>query len=182
MQIRPPDPADLGPLLEFFARVPECERTFFKEPVLDQATVEAWLRSDRGRRGLAVDEGVVLGYVAVVPLSGWSDHVGEIRLVVDPAQRLAGVGRALARWALLQAVDCGLTKLSVEVVADQEGAVAMFTAIGFVAEGFLRDHVRDHQGALRDLVLLAHPVADQWSAMQGAGIEHALSEPETANG
>jgi ribosomal protein S18 acetylase RimI-like enzyme len=172
--IRTPSAEDLDALLAFFARVPESERTFFKEPVLDRSTVESWLTTDLGRRGIALDDGSVAGYVAVVRLPGWSDHVGEVRLVVDPEHRGRGLGRALARWALLQAVDCGLTKLTVEVVADQAGAVAMFTGLGFHAEGLLEDHVRDRDGALRDLVLLAHPVQDNWSAMETAGIDDAL--------
>jgi L-amino acid N-acyltransferase YncA len=172
--IRPPTEQDLDALMEFFARVPEGERAFFKEQVLDRETVRRWLGEDRGRRGVAVDGGQVVGYVAVVRLSGWSDHVGEVRLVVDPGQRGRGLGRALARWALAQALDCGLRKLYVEVVAEQEGAVAMFGALGFTAEGLLRDHVRDQAGDLRDLVLLAHPVDDHWAAMSSAGIDDAL--------
>jgi len=174
MEVRAPAAGDLDPLMDFFGRVPESERTFFKEPVLDRATVESWLIAGRGRRGVTVEGGRVGGYVAVVPLPGWSDHVGELRLVVDPEQRERGLGRALARWALLQALECGLTKLFVEVVAEQEGAVAMFQALGFHAEGLLRDHVRDRHGDLRDLVLLAHPVDDQRSAMETVGIDDAI--------
>jgi ribosomal protein S18 acetylase RimI-like enzyme len=176
MEIRAPAPADVNALLDFFGRIPESERTFFKEAVLDRPTVEGWLTADRGRRALAVeDHGLVVGYVAVVRLTGWSDHVGEVRLVIDPERRGRGLGRDLARWALLQAVDCGLGKLSVEVVADQDGACAMFAALGFQGEGLLRDHVRDRDGALRDLVLLAHPIADHWSAMETAGIDDAMA-------
>jgi ribosomal protein S18 acetylase RimI-like enzyme len=175
-QIREPSAADLDGLLEFFARVPESERTFFKEQVLDRATVEGWLTTDSGRRALAFDDdGQVVGYVAVIRLAGWSDHVGDVRLVVDPEQRGRGLGRALARWALLQAVDCGLSKLTVEVVAEQDGAVAMFGGLGFQAEGLLRDHVRDRDGELRDLILLSHSVEDAWSAMETAGIDDALA-------
>ena len=50
----------------------------------------------------------------------------------------------------------------------------MFSALGFQAEGLLRDHVRDRDGELRDLVLLAHPVDDQWAAMASAGIDDAV--------
>jgi len=73
--------------------------------VLDRAAVEGRLGSDRGRRGIALEGGRAAGYVAVVPLPGWSDHVGELRLVVDPEQRGRGLGRDLTRWALLQALD-----------------------------------------------------------------------------
>jgi RimJ/RimL family protein N-acetyltransferase len=176
MQIHEPTAADLDGLLQFFERVPESERTFFKEPVLDRATVEGWLTAERGRRGLALaDDGSVVGYVAIVRLSGWSDHVGEVRLVIDPEQRGQGLGRALARWALLRALEAGLSKLTVEVVAEQEGAVAMFSSLGFQAEGLLRDHVRDRDGELRDLILLSHSVEDAWSAMETAGIDDALA-------
>jgi len=34
--------------------------------------------------------------------------------------------------------------------------------------------IRDRRGQLRDLVLLANPVADQWSAMTTAGIQEVL--------
>ena len=170
-----PHSGDLDALLGFFERVPESERTFFKEPVLDRSTVEGWLterpraprpRLRRGRPRRRLRRGGAA--------SGWSDHVGDVRLVVDPQRRTQGLGRALARWALLQAVECGMTKLTVEVVAEQERAVAMFSALGFRAEGLLLDHVRDHDGVLRDLVLLSHPVADSWSAMETAGIDDAL--------
>jgi GNAT superfamily N-acetyltransferase len=175
MDIRAPDTSDLDGLLAFFERIPAAERTFFKEPVLDRGVVEGWLAGGPGRRAVACADGEVAGYVAVVPLTGWSDHVGEVRLVVDPERRGAGLGRALARWALLQALELGLGKLYVEVVADQDGAVAMFCGLGFQAEGLLRDHVRDGDGRLRDLVLLAQGVDDHWSAMATAGIDDALN-------
>ena len=175
LDVRTPEMGDLDALLAFFGSIPEGERTFFKEEILDRATVESWLAPDaRGRRAIAVADGRVAGYVAVLPLLGWSDHVGEIRLVVSPEHRRHGVGRALARRAVLDALECGLQKLIVEVVAEQENAVGMFEALGFHAEGLLRDHVRDGDGEVHDLVLLAHAVQDQWEGMSVAGIADAL--------
>jgi GNAT superfamily N-acetyltransferase len=112
MEIRHPGPDVVDPLLEFFERIPAAERTFFKESVLDRETVAGWTG---GARGLACARGEIAGYVAVVPLGGWSDHVGELRLVVAPGWRRQGVGRRLARWALLQAIELGLQKVYVEV-------------------------------------------------------------------
>src|SRR3954447_17742350 len=90
MDVRRPNPEDIDALLAFFARIPAAERTFFKEEVLEREDVEAW-GTGPGRRALACDGGDVVGYVAVVPLRGWSDHVGEIRLVVDPERRGQGL-------------------------------------------------------------------------------------------
>jgi ribosomal protein S18 acetylase RimI-like enzyme len=172
-QVRPAGAGDLDALLAFLERIPEGERAFFKED-LDRPSVERWFTGGRGRRAVAAQDGEVVGYVAVIPQLGWSDHVGEVRLVVEPEHRRSGVGRALARHAVLAATELGLQKLLVEVVAEQEGAVGMFEALGFRAEGLLRDHVRDRDGALHDLILLAHPIEEHWAGMSTAGIDEAL--------
>lgn len=176
MDVRPLD-ADLVTEVEaFFRRVPESDHNSFAEDVLAPGAVESWLRDPRGRRSVAVDEdGQVVGYVAVLPLVGWSAHVGSLRLVVDPACRGRGVGRELARHALLTGLDMGLTKLVVEVVVDAVPAIGMFEAIGFEPEALLRDHVRDRAGGLHDLVVLAHLVEGTWSGMATAGFEDELS-------
>jgi L-amino acid N-acyltransferase YncA len=80
----------------------------------------------------------------------------------------------LARRAVLEAVACGVRKLVVEVVADQDGTVTMFETLGFRAEGLLQEHVRDRDGNLRDLIVLAHSLTDQASFMSAAGIDQAL--------
>jgi L-amino acid N-acyltransferase YncA len=170
--IRRPESGDAGQLKDFFRRVPAADRNFFKEDVLDAATVESWLRDERARRSLALeDEGRVVGYAAVIPVSGWSRHVGEIRLVVDPAARRKGIGRALARWAVLEAARLGLSKVFVEVVADQEAALVMFQQFGFVGEALLKDHVLDRRGKLHDLVILSMNLADSYSAMATMGMD-----------
>ena len=176
MEVRLVGPGDSVRLQAFFRRIPEGDRTFFKEDVLDEASVASWTTDARARRVVALGaDGEVAGYGAVIPGVGWSGHVGELRLVIAPERRRAGLGRELARRCLLEALDLGLTKLVVEVVADQAPAVAMFQALGFVPEALLRNHVRDRSGALRDLVLLAHSVDENWSAMATAGIDEALA-------
>ncbi len=175
-EIRPLDEGCRAALEAFFQRVPEGDRTSFAEDVLAPGIVEEWLADERARRSVAVDDdGGVLGYVAVLPLVGWSSHVGSLRVVVDPAARGQGVGRDLARHGLLTSLEMGLTKTVVEVVADAVPAIGMFEGIGFEPEALLRDHVRDKNGALRDLVVLAHLVDGTWSGMATVGIEEALT-------
>jgi ribosomal protein S18 acetylase RimI-like enzyme len=172
----------LGPercdaLLAFFAALPEGDLTFIKEEVTDADAVRAWASGPAsGGRWVAVDgEGAVTGYVAVRPLPGWSDHVGEVRLVVAPDSRGSGLGRELARHALVQAVGSGLSKLVVEVVAEQDAALALFTELGFTGEALLVDHIRDRNGELRDLMVLAHHVRDTWAGMDTVGVADELS-------
>jgi len=173
MEIRELDAADREAIERFVERVPEGDRTFFKEDVQSPAVIEAWTRPSTAR-AVAVDGGKVVGYVAVVPLHGWSSHVGEVRVVVDPERRGRGIGRALARRAVTGAIELELRKMVVEVVAEQEATIAMFRSLGFDPEALLIDHVRDQSGALRDLMILAHSVEAQWSSMVVAGIADEL--------
>ncbi len=174
IRIVPVDEGRLDVLARFFADLPEGDRTFVKENVDSVGAIRAWL--DPQRQWLALDEDErIVGFLAVLPLRGWSDHVGEIRLVVHPDHRGAGLGRALARHALREAVGRGLSKVQVEVVADQEALLAMFTGLGFTGEALLRNHVRDRTGALRDLVLLAHHVDDTWASMRTVGLDDELA-------
>jgi ribosomal protein S18 acetylase RimI-like enzyme len=168
-------PAHCDALLRFFQKLPEGDLTFIKEDVTDPDTVRSWTgRESAARRWLSTDGDDVCGYVAVYRLPGWSDHVGEIRLVIAPEKRGSGLGRELARHAVVQALEWGLTKLVVEVVAEQGPALALFTGLGFSGEAMLRDHIRDRQGALHDLMVLAHHVDDTWSGMDAVGVSEEL--------
>jgi ribosomal protein S18 acetylase RimI-like enzyme len=173
MEIRPIEAGDGPALVRFFERIPESDRTFLKEDVGDPHIVEHWVAPGAGRR-IAVDDGEVVGSVAVVPLVGWSSHVGEVRLVVDPGHRGRGLGRSLARQAVLDAVDMELKKLVVEMIADQASLIAMFRSLGFEPEALLTDHVRDRSGEMRDLIVLANSVDEQFAAMATAGVSDQL--------
>jgi ribosomal protein S18 acetylase RimI-like enzyme len=174
---------ELGPdrceaLVAFFGSLPDGDLTFIKEEVTDPDTVRSWATdSSPGGRWVALDGDEVTGYVAVRPLAGWSDHVGEVRLVVSPARRGTGLGRELARRAVVEGVSSGLSKLVVEVVAEQGAALALFTDLGFSGEALLRDQIRDRSGELRDLMVLAHHVSDTWAGMDTIGIADELDAP-----
>src|SRR4051812_20015300 len=181
MRIVPLDGTHADALVEFFRSLPDSDRTFIKEEVTDPATVRTLASASPAGEGrahrwvaLGEDRVEVTGYLAVQPLAGWSDHVGEIRLVVAPASRGTGLGRELARHALVQAVEAGLTKLVVEVVPDQGPALALFTALGFSGEALLQDQIRDRDGQLRDLMVLAHHVSETWSRMDAVGMTDAV--------
>ena len=162
----------------FFASLPPSDLTFVKEDVRDPQVIARWVDEGRtGRRWVVVEDGAVLGFLAVLPLSGWSDHVGELRLVVAPSRRGSGLGRELARRGLVEAVTSGLSKIVIEVVAEQGPALALFTDLGFTGEALLRDQIRDRNGELRDLMVLAHHVSDTWAGMDTVGIADELDAP-----
>ena len=174
METRPFTPDDVTAVQAFLDRIPKGESTFFKEDITADGIVERWAADTATRRTLAWDGDEVIGYTAVIPGVGWSSHVGEVRLVVDPDHRGRGIGRSLARQAVLDAVDMGLRKLVVEVISDQAPLIAMFRGLGFEPEALLTDHVRDRTGQTRDLIVLANSVDEQFAAFTAAGVADQL--------
>lgn len=175
IEIREITPADAAAVRGLFAGLSDRDRTLMDEDMTAPGAVERWI-SDPGLRFVAVDGDTAVGIVVIVPGVAWREHVARLRIVVDPSRRRLGIGRALARRGLVEAVGAGHTKLFVEVLADDEPTVAMFTAIGFEPEGILRDHVRDQSGAARDLLLLSHFVDDDWAAMATTGLDELVAE------
>jgi L-amino acid N-acyltransferase YncA len=176
MEIRPLDTADQRPLVRFFERIPLADRAFFREDVFAEELFDRWAGDRRARRLVAVDESdEIRGYVAVLPGLGRSDHLGEIRLVVDPSARRQGLGRALARRIVLEALALGLRTLYVEVVAEQTALISMFQLMGFEPEALLRDFVRGEDGEFHDLMLLTHLVDERWAELLTIGFGEAFT-------
>ena len=157
MQIRRLEAGDEAAMERFMARTPDGDRRHFDVDTLDAATFARWLEPGRARRLVAVDDaGEVRGYAAVVPGFGWSAHVGELQVVVDPGVRRQGLGSDLVFHALELTGELDLGKLVVEVVAAHAEDVAMFQALGFEREAVLPGHVRDAEGREHDLLVLAN--------------------------
>jgi GNAT superfamily N-acetyltransferase len=176
MEIRTIVTSDREALARFFAAVPEGDRTFFKEDVLDEHVVANWgVPRDGDERVIAVeDTGEIVAWMALSGGVGWSAHVSDLRLVVAPTHRRRGLGRTLAQRALLDALRLGYMKIAVELVADQSGAIEMFTDLGFEPEALLIDQVRDRTGDLRDLIVLAHYADDVAGELAALGVQGEL--------
>ncbi|MFE5702028.1 GNAT family N-acetyltransferase [Rhodococcus koreensis] len=168
------DPHHSHALTEFFGQLSDRDLTFIKEDLANPETIRRWSVGP-AQQWLAVHGKDIAGFVAVRPLTEWSDHVAELRLVVHPAHRRAGIGRALARHALTEALRAGRRKVVVELAADQGHALAMFGALGFTGEALLRDHIRDRSGELHDLIMLAHFADTAWASIETIGITDELA-------
>jgi RimJ/RimL family protein N-acetyltransferase len=172
-------PRDREEVWRFFERVPEEDRAFLKEDVMSREEVERWLdRLDPNRETVVVAEAAprIVG-TAILERQryGWAQHVGEIRIVVDPDRRRQGLGYVLAEETFMLAVKLGLEKIVAAMMADQTSAVRVFERLGFRAEALLRDHVKDRHGRKHDLLLMAHSVDDFMSRSQAFGVTEELS-------
>ena len=166
-------PDDAATLATFLDEMPEEDRTFFKEEI-DLETVQRWILEERNPRWILTEDGRVAAMLSIIPGVGWSSHVGELRLVVGRDFRRRGLGRRLARVGVTEAVRLGLKKIVVEVAADKDGDIEMFTSIGFRPEALLVDQIRDRNGELHDLVLLSHDVPEVAASMDVLGLDQAV--------
>lgn len=119
-------------------------------------------------------DGSLQGYAAIEQLPGWSDHVGELRLVVAPASRGNGLGRRLTQRAVIDGQRAGMSKIVVELAADDEPVLTMFSELGFTGEALLRDHIRDYTGNLCDLIVLALHADEAWATLSSIGAEELV--------
>src|SRR3954454_7962991 len=105
-------PAADGPRLQrFLSEVPADDRSFFKEDVTDPAVTDRWLHDERSLPLVVVDDrDRVLAFAALAPGLARTSHVGDLRIVVAGDARGAGLGRALTRRMLSEAVRRGLRK------------------------------------------------------------------------
>jgi L-amino acid N-acyltransferase YncA len=143
--------------------MPEHDLLFLGRDLKHPRVVAAWVEAMTAGYidGLVAEEdGKLVGTAALVcdPL-GWSAHVGEVRLLVAPSRRGAGVGRDLLEGIYVIARERRLAKLVANMTPDQIGSVMLFESLGFRAEALLRDHVRDSDGRPHDLAILSADIA-----------------------
>jgi L-amino acid N-acyltransferase YncA len=175
--VRPLTSSDAAAFGRFAADVSEGERRFVKESLETSDAGFVAMLSEPGVRRLVahLDTGEIVGLAGVFLGRGWSSHVAELRVLVAADHRRAGFGRALARAALVTALEEGCTHAYIEVVAEQEGLVAMFQDLGFEPEALLPDFVRDGEGNFHDLMLLTHRVDDQHGRHALLGLDEVIA-------
>jgi RimJ/RimL family protein N-acetyltransferase len=169
---------DADNLKNFIATLPAHDLLFLARDITHPKVIAAWLTAiDKGivKSLVAEIDGGMIGCTAIVlhELS-WSRHVGELRVLLSPAWRGIGVGRGLIQECFAQALELGLSKLSVQMTVDQRGAIAAFESLGFRAEAIFRDHVKDRDGKLHDLAVLSHDVSKVQSRMAAYGVADAV--------
>lgn len=165
-------------VLAFASTLPRHDLLFLQRDISAAPVMAAWVREiEAGHTPslLALQDGDIVGCSAVVsdPHS-FSPHVGDVRVVLAANARTHGLGRLLVQESFLLALSLGLEKLTAHMTADQEAAIKVFEDLGFRGEALLRNHVRDADNTLHDLVVLSHDVAAVQGKMALYGLDEAF--------
>jgi RimJ/RimL family protein N-acetyltransferase len=169
---------DAAGLRKFISLLPAHDLLFLSRDITHPKVLEAWIAAiDKGsvKSLVAEVDDTIIGCTAIVMHElSWSRHVGELRVLLSPAWRGIGLGRGLIQECFAQALELGLSKLSVQMTVDQRAAITAFESLGFRAEAIFHNHVRDRDGKLYDLAVLSHDVSDVQSRMAAYGVSDAV--------
>lgn len=144
LKIRRAEPDDCAAIYEMFSSPKVYEGTL----QLPYPSLEQWRQKladpPEGTYNLvATADDRVVGMISVhtFPNRARRRHAGAIGISVNAEWQGKGVGTALMRAALEFADNwLGLTRLELEVFADNESAIRLYERFGFKHEGTLRQH------------------------------------------
>jgi L-amino acid N-acyltransferase YncA len=175
VELRLMKPEDAELLHKFFCHIPPEDLLFLRRNVTDRQVIDQW--ADRVRHGgvvtvMAITDGRLVGEASLHHNSTpWTEHVAEVRVVVDGSMRQSGLGTRLTSEIFLLAIQRGIKKIVAEMTIEQKAAIAVFQKLGFRVEGLMRNHVRDRAGNAHDLVLMAHDTGEFYDQMRAYGFE-----------
>lgn len=104
---------------------------------------------------MAVDEGRVVGWADIFP--SWAHavaHCGSVGMGVLPDYRGRGIGRRLLEACIAKAWTRGITRIELEVRADNARAIRLYDALGFQQEAVKRQAMR-FDGVYFDALLMS---------------------------
>ena len=171
-------PGDEAAVLAFARAIPAHDLLFLRRDITQLDVVEDWLRDIESGDALTIlakRNGTVIGYGTIHRDSlSWSAHVAELRVLVSAEFRGKGLGRLLTQEAFKSALASGIEKMVARMTLDQKGAIATFESLGFRPEALLKDHVKDRDGELHDLIMMSHRVSDFQRTLETYGVSDAL--------
>lgn len=117
---------------------------------------EAWDAAHlEGHRLVALQDGAVVGWAALAPVSGRCCYSGvaEVSVYVSPQARGRGVGRTLLERLVASAEERGIWTVQAGVFPANAASLAVLRRCGFRIVG-VRERVGKLNGEWRDVVLL----------------------------
>ena len=109
------------------AQIAALERECFSDPWSEES-IRSELENELSCWLVAEEEGNVVGYVGSQTVLGESD---VMNLAVAPSWRRRGIAKALMLALEARLAQAGSEKLTLEVRASNEAAIALYTRLGF---------------------------------------------------
>ncbi|MBI5162135.1 MAG: GNAT family N-acetyltransferase [Micrococcales bacterium] len=160
--IRPARGEDWARIHPFWAAiVADGESYTYPEGLTSDAARALWMEPPPWRVVVLEEEGRILGSAKMGPnRPGRGDHVATASFMVAAAARGRGVGRRLGEDMIAWARASGYRAIQFNaVVATNEGAVRLWTGLGFRIVGTVPEAFRSRRHGLVGLHLMHLPLA-----------------------
>jgi len=106
---------------------------------------------------VAVDEGEIVGWCDITPLPREVfAHRAELGMGLLKRYRGQGKGSLLAESAIAHARKMGIRRIDLDVRADNEAAIKLYRALGFIEEGRIKDGIRREDEGFEDVILMGY--------------------------
>ncbi len=167
LTLRPMTRDDREGLMEFFAGIPENERLYLRNDVINPELINKWIENIDYERVLPIlaitDDNRIVGNGTLHREgNSWNRHVGNIRLTVLPEYRRKGLARILVGELYSNALATDLEKIVAEIVFLQEDVRLAFNQLGFRTEAVLKDHHLDPRGRKHDVIVISNDISQLW--------------------
>ncbi|MHC5036725.1 MAG: GNAT family N-acetyltransferase, partial [Planctomycetota bacterium] len=164
------DAKDETKLVHFLKNLPLEHRLFLRDDVADEKTVKSWVKNmdfDKVVPLLGeVDRKIVAnGTLHISPLR-WMNHIGEIRILVDPKYRGMGIGRAIIHELFKLGIGLGMERIMAMQMDTEEFLISVLVSLGFYEVARVPKHVKDMKGIKHDLVILVAEAQDVWEQQE----------------
>ncbi len=173
--LRPIQLDDGEKIKQFAQSLSPHDLLYLRRDITHDAGIERWLsgvKEGRIHSIIAEDgDGEMVGYSTIHQSDlDWSQHVADLRVSVAQKVRGVGLGRLLIREAFNIALALGVAKVSGQMTTDQTASRNLFQELGFQNEALLKDHVKDRDGNLHDLLIMAVEVDSFLAKRQAYGV------------
>ncbi|HEX7001547.1 MAG TPA: GNAT family N-acetyltransferase [Trueperaceae bacterium] len=173
LTLRPARPSDASEVTRLLSGIYREERYFVGDGPSSSTSLAARIGVDDPQRSLylvaARGTGVV-GWCELHRSPAWRlEHVAVLTLAVSPTERRHGVGRALLSEAYDWCRRVGVLKVSLQVRAGNEAAIALYRSEGFALEGREVGQVRlERGGPFEDNLIMGKWLGGRARSEEGA--------------
>ncbi|HET6514683.1 MAG TPA: GNAT family N-acetyltransferase [Thermodesulfovibrionales bacterium] len=165
--LRPMTRDDENDVYMFFSSLPEEARRYLRNDVTNRKIIAGWMRDLNYEKTVPIiaehDGKLVAGSTLHRQTFGWGRHVGEVRVVIDPAFQNRGLGGLLFDEISQIASESGLKKLVARIVTARAGVIKAFERSGFDRIATLRNYVKDIHQNYADIAIMVKELASKTS-------------------
>lgn len=163
---RPMVPGDQDSLSRFVSTLPENERIFLRDDIINPDMISSRVHEITDADALTIlavhgEDIVGCARIRRYPFA-WNRHIGNIRFTISPAFRRQGLARTLLGELFCKALPSGIEKVIAEVVRGQDDALNALIHLGFTEEAILSNHHLDPKGSKHDVYFMSSDLNHLW--------------------